>query len=146
MRISTKTRYGTRLMVELGIRFGEGPIFLKDIAKTEEISEKYLSQIIIPLKSAGLVDSFRGAHGGHVLSRPPEQITMKQVIEALEGNFNLVGCVKNPKICQRVAVCVTRDLWCRLGEHIASMLEDITLDKLVKQYRDKKQRAASYII
>jgi Rrf2 family protein len=96
MKISTRARYGTRLMVALGAHYGQRPVFLKEIAKAEEISEKYLSQIIMPLKAAGLVNSFRGAHGGYVLSRTPAQISLKDIVGALEGDFNLVGCLGNP--------------------------------------------------
>ncbi len=85
MKISTRVRYGMRLMLELALHDNQGPIFLKDIARKQDISEKYLSQIIIPLRTAGLVKSFRGAHGGYELQREPEAITLRQVMEALEG-------------------------------------------------------------
>ena len=85
MRTSTRSRYGVRLMLELALSHGKGPIFLKDIARRQEISDKYLSQIIIPLKSAGLVSSHRGAHGGYVLQREPARITIREIVEVLEG-------------------------------------------------------------
>ncbi|MBU4304765.1 MAG: Rrf2 family transcriptional regulator [Candidatus Omnitrophica bacterium] len=146
MKISTRARYGTRLMVELGLHYGEGPIFLKDIAKNEDISLKYLSQIIIPLKTAGLVDSFRGAHGGYLLTRPPDQITMKEVIEILEGNFNLVECVKSPSSCSRISLCATRNLWSVLGEKITQVLEGVTLAALVSRCKEKQEHSICYSI
>lgn len=146
MKISTRARYGTRMMLELGLRYGEGPIFLKEIAKEEEISEKYLSQIIIPLKAVGLVNSFRGAHGGYVLSRHPAKITIREIVGVLEGDFNLVGCVKDPQMCTRVSVCVTRNLWSKLGEHITQMLESVSLEDLVKECRSKKESSVTYNI
>ena len=139
MKISTRSRYGARLMVELGLHYDEGPFFLKDIAKLEEISEKYLSQIIIPLKNAGLVNSFRGAHGGYVLARHPSKITMKDIVEILEGDFNLVECVKNPANCSRVSVCVTRSLWNKIGNKISQELNAVTLEDLVKRCKNKQE-------
>ena len=146
MKISTRARYGTRLMLGLGLHYGQGAVFLKDIAKAEEISEKYLSQIIIPLKSAGLVNSFRGAHGGYVLARPPDKISLKEIVGALEGDLNLVGCVGNTSECPRTSICVTRDLWNDLGATIAQRLDAMTLHDLVRQYRKKKESVATYSI
>ena len=89
MKFSTRTRYGTRLMIRLGLSDTKDPVLLKDIAKKEGMSEKYLSQIIIPLKAAGLVDSFRGAHGGYSLARQPRHITVGDIVFALEGEIDL---------------------------------------------------------
>ena len=146
MKISTRTRYGTRLMIELGLRYGEGPVFLKDIARKEEISEKYLSQIIIPLKSAGLVTSFRGAHGGYTLLRSPQDITMKEVIEILESGIELVSCVEKPAECNRVSICISRGLWKELADTISEKLSGITLEDLVKRCRDRQEKAVMYTI
>ncbi|MGD0280318.1 MAG: Rrf2 family transcriptional regulator, partial [Smithella sp.] len=77
MKLSTRARYGVRLMVALAVNYDKGPVFLKDVAKGENISEKYLSLIIIPLRRIGLVNSIRGAHGGYLLAKDPSQITMK---------------------------------------------------------------------
>jgi len=146
MKISTRARYGTRLMLELALHYKKGPVFLKEIAKAEEISEKYLSQIIIPLRSAGLVNSFRGARGGYVLARPAAKITLKDIVEVLEGGFDLVGCAGDASVCSRVSLCVTRGVWSDLGEKIAQTLESITLEELVKQCKAKKKTALMYNI
>ena len=146
MKISTRARYGARLMIELGRHYGQGPLYLKDIAKSEDISEKYLSQIIIPLKNAGLVDSFRGAKGGYVLGRAPGKITMKDIVSVLEGDFNLVKCVQTPQSCSRVSICVTRELWGKMGETIEKMLDSVSLEKLVKKCDDKKLTTQMYNI
>lgn len=146
MKVSTKTRYGIRLMIDLGINYGKGSIFLKDIAKREEISEKYLSQIIIPLRTAKLVNSFRGAHGGYVLSRPPEEISMRDIFEALEGNFDLLNCIHKPEKCERSTICVTREIWNDLGATIAQKLESMLLSDFVKKYIDKKELTIAYAI
>src|SRR4030042_540461 len=95
MKLSTRTRYGVRLMVALALNYGKDPVFLKDIAKGENISEKYLSLIIIPLRGVNLVNSVRGAHGGYNLSKEPSQITLKEIVDVLEGECSLVDCVKN---------------------------------------------------
>ena len=81
MRIATRTRYGVRLMIELAIRYGRGQVLLKDISKSQDISEKYLSQIIIPLRTAGLVRSFRGAKGGYVLGKAPKDLSLIHISE-----------------------------------------------------------------
>ena len=94
MKITTRSRYGVRLMLELARNFDKGQVLLKDIARNEEISEKYLSLIIIPLRTAGLVQSTRGAHGGYSLTRPPEEITLKDIVQVLEGGISLVDCVE----------------------------------------------------
>ena len=146
MKISTKARYGTRLMLELGLHYEQRPVLLKDIARLEDISEKYLSQIIIPLKNAGLVNSFRGARGGYVLARHPAQINMREIVEALEGEINLVECVKTPASCLRTSMCVTRSLWGKMGQKMIQVLEDLTLADLVDECRNKNCKSIIYSI
>lgn len=136
MRLSTRARYGTRLMLELALNFNQGTVFLKDIAKKEEISEKYLSQLVIPLKASGLISSSRGAHGGYRLAKPPSQITLMEIVQMLEGNLSLVECVKNPSICSRVSKCATRDIWGKLDEKISDVLSSVTLEDLVSSQKE----------
>jgi len=126
-------------MVALAIQYGKGPVFLKDIAKGEDISEKYLSLIIIPLRSVGLVNSIRGAHGGYNLSREPSQITLKEIVDVLEGNCSLVDCVKNPSSCSRVPICASHDIWAAIGEKISETLSAITLETLVQRNQEKAE-------
>ncbi len=137
MKLSTRTRYGVRLMVVLAQNYGKGPVFLKDIAKGENISEKYLSLIIIPLRGVNLVNSVRGAHGGYKLSKEPSQITLKEIVDVLEGDCSLVECVKNPSTCERSPICATHDVWAMIGEKISETLRSVTLDQLVKMNQDK---------
>lgn len=137
MKLSTRTRYGVRLMAALAINYGKNPIFLKDIAKGENISEKYLSLIIIPLRGVGLVNSIRGAHGGYNLAKEPSQITLKEIVDVLEGDCSLVDCVKNPSSCSRVPICASHDIWTIIGEKISETLSSITLEKLVKMNQEK---------
>jgi len=137
MRISTRGRYSTRLMLELANRYEEGPIFLKDISSAQEISLKYLSQLIIPLKIAGLVKSTRGAHGGYMLARPPEKINLREIIEAVEGPINLVECISDPRFCQRYEDCVTRDVWTEVTRDIYGKLNRISLKDMVRRCEQK---------
>ncbi len=124
-------------MVALAVNYGKGPVFLKDIAKSENISEKYLSLIIIPLRGANLVNSIRGAHGGYNLSKEPSQITLKEIVDVLEGECSLVDCVKNPSSCERSSICVTHDIWALIGSKISETLSSINLDRLIKMNREK---------
>jgi Rrf2 family protein len=146
VRISTKARYGTRLMLELGLHYEQGPLLLKSIARLEDISQKYLSLIVIPLKNAGLVNSLRGARGGYVLARPPAQISMREVVEVLEGEINLVDCVKSPTSCARTSQCVTRALWANMGQKIIQVLEEFTLADLVDECKNKNCKNIVYSI
>ena len=140
MRLSTRSRYGLRLMLYLGIHETHQPIYLKDIAHAEDISEKYLSQIIIPLKAKGLVNTFRGAHGGYVLSRSASQIRLREIIEPLEGDLGMVDCVHNSDVCERSTACVTREVWCDMSSMLMEFLDALTLEDLVQKYN---QRASS---
>lgn len=137
MKLSTRTRYGVRLMAALAIQYGKGPVFLKDIAKGEDISEKYLSLIIIPLRGIGLINSVRGAHGGYNLAKDPSQITLKEIVDVLEGDCSLVDCVKNPSSCSRVPICASHDIWEGIGNTISEALSSITLDMIVKKNQEK---------
>jgi len=124
-------------MVALALNYGKEPVFLKDIAKGENISEKYLSLIIIPLRGVGLVNSIRGAHGGYNLAKEPSLITLKEIVDVLEGDCSLVDCVKNPSSCSRVPICVSHDVWTIIGDKISETLSSITLEKLVKMNQEK---------
>jgi Rrf2 family protein len=141
MRLSTRSRYGVRLMLALGASEQKSPIFLKDIARSEEISEKYLSQIIIPLKAEGLVTPFRGAHGGYILSRPASQIKLREVVEPLEGDMCLVDCVTNGDVCHRSAECVTRDVWSQMSSLLLDFLDTFTLEDLINKYKKNKRKS-----
>lgn len=139
LKISTKGRYATRMLLYLAEHYGEGMIHLKDIAESEEISEKYLGQLIMPLKVADLIKAGRGAHGGYFLSRPPDQIKLLDVLNATEGEITLVECVSNAEICTRSKNCVMRDIWCEFGINIQNMFAELTLSDILKR-RAKRNR------
>jgi len=126
-------------MLELALRFGSGPVLLREIAKNQGISVGYLEHIMPSLKAAGLVCSSRGAHGGYALARQPAEITLGEVVRVVEGSMALVECVVAPKICSRSDLCVTRDVWGRVSEKIAEVLNAITLEEMVDRQKEKPQ-------
>lgn len=142
MKLSTRSRYGVRLMLALARSYGQGPLYLKDIARAEEISEKYLSLIIIPLRGVGLVNSTRGSHGGYTLAKSPDKITLKEIVDVMEGNC-LVDCIKDPAACSRVSTCASRDIWTMLGNKISETLDSITLRQLVRMNEEKVEKDLS---
>jgi len=125
-------------MLELASHFGEGPIELKEIAKKENISLKYLEQVIIPLRSAGLVKSVRGSKGGYSLAKSPSEIRLNDLVEILEGPINLIECLRDPKGCQKSSFCVTRDIWKEVSEAIYQIFHSITLEEMVNRRREKE--------
>ena len=134
-QLSTKGRYGTRLMFQLALNYGNGPMLLKNIAKKEDLSTKYLEHIIPLLKSANFINSTRGAHGGYSLAKPPEEIDLKQLVGVLEGDIAPVDCVDSPDICDRSDRCVAREVWSILEDSINETLGDITLKDMVDRYQ-----------
>jgi Rrf2 family transcriptional regulator, cysteine metabolism repressor len=146
MRVSTKGRYGLRVMIELALRNGRGPVVMGEIAKSQGISRKYLHSLLTSLKSAGLVHSVRGAGGGYILAVPPEKITAGEVVKALEGPFALVDCVTDSSICNRVDNCVTREVWKEVGAAAEKVLSDVTIGQLAERQRAIQPQDAMYYI
>ncbi len=140
LKLSTKGRYGVRLMLDLAMHFGHGPVPLKGIAQRQEISEKYLGNLIVPLKNAGLINSSRGPSGGYLLARPPKQINLKEVISVLEGPMCLVDCVNNPSICKRSDKCVARDVWKETTQKMLKVFSRITLERMANKQKIKEEQ------
>jgi Rrf2 family protein len=143
MKISTRIRYGTRAMLELASHYGEGTIELKEIAQRGSIPPKYLEQVIIPLRTAGLVKSARGSKGGYSLGKPPSEIYLMDVVEVLEGPVCLVDCLRDPAGCQRASACVTRDIWQEVSEAIEKIFRSITLQQMLERKKQKEGAAPS---
>ena len=140
MKISTKGRYGLRALVDLANHCNEGtPVYLSDIAKREGISDKYLEHIFGALHKAGLVKALRGRKGGYLLTRIPEEITLKEIITVLEGPYSLVDCVADTKSCPKTGTCVTREIWSMIGDKIDEVLTGFTLASLAKRQAQKNQ-------
>ncbi len=132
MKISTKGRYGLRMMLDLAHNYQNGLVSLKEIAQRQEISEKYLEQIIILLHKSGLIRSMRGSQGGYALAKSPEEITVGAVLRALEGSLVPVDCVLDES-CPRIEGCATRRLWSRIADAVADIVDNTTLAQLAKE-------------
>jgi Rrf2 family protein len=147
MRLSTKTRYGTRALLDLALHYrSNSPVPLKDIAARQGISLNYLEHIVISLISAGMVNSVRGVKGGLFLARPAREITLKEVVEVLEGSTKLVDCLKNTNTCSQGGICVTQDIWSQVGHAIDQVLVSITLQDLVDREKNNKHSDDMYYI
>jgi len=121
------------MMLDMAQHYAEGPIQIGDIAKRQDISVKYLEQLIIPLKKADYVNSVRGPKGGHMLAKPPEKITVGEIIKVLEGEINLSRCIENPDICDRSDTCLTRGVWETATKAMYNELNSITLSNMIKR-------------
>jgi Rrf2 family iron-sulfur cluster assembly transcriptional regulator len=146
MKLSTRSRYGTRLMLDMAQHYREGPIQLGDIAKRQDVSVKYLEQIIIPLKKAHYIESVRGRKGGHTLTKPPEEITVGEIVALLEEGASLVSCTKDITVCERADICPTRLLWKEAYEAMFDRLEAITLADLVERARDMESKRVNHVL
>jgi len=146
LKLSTKGRYGVRLMLDIALHCAEGPVPLRAISKRQDITEKYLWHLINPLKSAGLIEATRGARGGYVLAKPLSEITIKEIVRSLEGPLTLVACVEKPGGCSKSQSCVARDVWKEVADKISETLESITLKDIVDNHHNKKDAAVTYSI
>ena len=148
MKLSTKGRYGVVAMYDLAMHTGKGPISLKSVAERQKISEHYLEQLMGQLRKAGLVKSTRGAQGGYVLTKQPDDITVGDIIRVMEGPIAPVDCLLNndpqsESYCQKREKCVTRNVWQKVGESIASVLDSITLLDLCNEKSTACDRVAA---
>jgi len=123
--------------------YNQGPIQIGDIARRQEISVKYLEQIVIPLKRAHFIDTVRGPKGGHVLARPPAEITLAEIVALLEESVSLVECTERAEICGRADTCATRLIWKELAQAMFDILNSITLADLVEKARMAKGKEFS---
>jgi len=145
MKLSTKGRYGVRLMFDLALHAGEAPVTLKEIAARQEISEKYLSNLISLLKNAGFVHAVRGSQGGYSLAKPPREITLKDILLVMEGSICLAECTEKPLLCQRSEDCFVRDVWSEVTDKMLEALESFNLETMVGR-RNNKNTSPCYSI
>ena len=133
IKLSTKGRYGTRLMVNLARHYSNGQeaIILKNISEEEGISIRYLEQIIIPLKIAKLVKSIRGAGGGYTLARKPSEIKVCDILHALEGTCSLVECVEDESFCDKIATCGTYEIWKGATDMLKGYFDRVSLEEVM---------------
>lgn len=142
MKISTRGRYGLRAMIDMAAYKDQGPIATHIVAERQGISERYLEQLMVPLKRAGLIKSIRGPQGGYTLAKNPDQIKAGDVIRILEGPLAPVDCVSevNPDDCSRAESCVTRKLWAQVRDSITEILDSYTLADLTRHTGIPKNR------
>ena len=125
--ISTRSRYGLRFLIDLAQRGTEGPVDLGSVAERQGIPETYLAKLIVPLRTAGIIRSARGAKGGYELSRPASQIDLREVVEVLEGRSSLLECTDRPELCARSADCPTLPIWTGLEKVVHDYLKSVTV-------------------
>ena len=138
MKISTKGRYGLRILIDLATHDTGKPRMLKDIAQSQQISEKYLSRLVIDLRRAKLVRSVRGVNGGFHLAKLPEKVTLLEVLEAMEGPISIVECVRSPEKCERRSLCPVADIWRQLNDGIRELTAKITLTDILEADRRRE--------
>jgi Rrf2 family protein len=143
MKVSTRTRYAFRAMLDLAMHYDTGPVLVKHIAGRQQVSANYLEQILISLKVAALVRSVRGAGGGFTLARQPSEIRLSEIMQVMEGTTAPVGCVDDPDKYVRSSFCAVRSVWVEVKEAMNGVLESLTLQDLVGRQREKETIAAT---
>ena len=144
MKISTKGRYALRLMLDVALNSHGSAVPLRDVAQRQDISDKYLEQIVTQLSRAGLVRSVRGAGGGYLLTRDPAEYTVGEILRTLEGNLAPVSCVDQNDVCRcdRADRCVTVEVWRDIQSAVAGVVDNLTLADLVARYHEKCPQGA----
>jgi len=145
MKLSTRTRYGLRALLDIALSYGGEPVQIKSLALRQDISHKYLEQLVAILKSADVLRSIRGPRGGYVLSRPPGEIRLSEVFRVLEGPVLTVDCVEHAEICPNCPGCVTRQIWKELNDAMFGVLDSRTLKDLVEMV-NKADKTVNYQI
>lgn len=134
MKLSTRGRYGIHAMFDLALHAQKTPQPIKAIAERENVPEAYLEQLIGVLRKEGLVKSVRGAQGGYMLNRPAGEITVGNVLRALEGDLSLVSCLGDDDVCAKSGGCPTRAVWQKLRDGINQVVDGITLQDMLDDY------------
>lgn len=145
MRLSTKGRYGLRAVVDLAVYSSDGEaVPISSIAARQSLSESYLEQLIAKLKKAGLVNSIRGINGGYVLAKPASDITVGDILRALEGNLCVVECPQDSQSCDKFDSCVTKYVWKRINDSINEVVDHMTLEEVISNscvHTNNKERS-----
>lgn len=137
MKLSTRGQYATRAMLQLALKANEEPLSIREIALIEDLSEQYLEQIFRDLRKAGLVQSIRGAHGGYLLNSETEEISVGDVIRAVEGPIMPVSCLASKDDCEKSAECVSRRVWLKLQNSILEVLDKTSLSDMVEMVKEE---------
>lgn len=142
MRLSTQMRYGVRALAELALVYPDGVLSLREMAVRQELSLKYTALIMAGLRSAGIVRTVRGTHGGYELARAPASITLAEVYEVLEGGLAIVDCVAAPESCRMHGVCPARETWVEVSKAVQDVLSRTTLQDLAGRLEHKASDVA----
>ncbi|NLO97275.1 MAG: Rrf2 family transcriptional regulator [Peptococcaceae bacterium] len=139
MKLSTKGRYGLRAVLDIALNQDEGPVTIHSISERQGISERYLEQLLITLRKNGIIRSIRGFQGGYVLNRETKDISVGDVVRALEGPISPVECVEEGRsgVCNRIDICVTRNIWEELRKAMNQVLDSYSLEDLVRMFKEK---------
>lgn len=132
MKVNTKVRYGLRAILQIATNYGGEPVPISAISESQEISGKYLEQVVGTLRKAGLIVSRKGVRGGYTLCHPPAEINLWQIINALDDHTSLVDCVLEPEVCDRSDDCLTRSIWTLLSARMKEFWSSFTLEDLIK--------------
>ena len=141
MKLSTRSRYGTRLVLDMAKYYNQGPIRLRDIARRQNISVKYLEHLIRPLKQAAYIKSVRGPKGGHYLAMAPEKISVGDIVSVLEDGIALTACSVDPSTCDRSDDCATRLAWYEASRAMVRKLSQITISDLLEMECTLREQA-----
>ncbi|MFC1755392.1 RrF2 family transcriptional regulator [Thermoproteota archaeon] len=146
MKLSTRTRYAIRALVDLAVNSNGFPIFIKDIAARQAVSVKYLEALFYQLKQSGLIRSIRGARGGYLLDKKPEEITLWDLVTYLETSSELIECISDKGICERKMMCPSIDIYKEISERWKQILSSYTLESFINNYYLKRESALIYCI
>jgi Rrf2 family protein len=144
VKISTRCRYGARALIEIAAEYGREPVKRKDIAGRQDISDSYLENILISLKSAGIINTLRGANGGYSLAMEPSKISLYDIVKALDGMQSPIECLKDTSKCERADECLTKDVWFKVKQAEEGVLKGVTLQDLLD--KKKKTLKSDYVI
>jgi Rrf2 family protein len=133
MKLSTMGRYGLRILMDIAEHQKERPVTLQEIAKRQDLSQKYLWHVITPMKNAGLIKVTRGAGGGYKLALEPERITLLDILTAVEGKISIVPCVHSDSSCKRSKTCAAKTAWETVNDAICDSLKTISLDSIINE-------------
>ncbi len=142
MRFTAKTEYAVRAIIEISLVGDDKPAQVREIASKQAIPERFLEQVMAALKKASLIESIRGAQGGYRLTRPASEITMAQIIEAIEGPMQVMECLSKDnehQKCHQAGLCAVKDVWASVQSSIVEALDSISLAKLTDNYKTKQK-------
>jgi Rrf2 family protein len=146
MKVNTKVRYGLRAILQIADSYGGDPVPISAISETQEISGKYLEQVVGTLRKAELISSRKGVRGGYSLCRDPQEINLWEIITALDTHTTLVDCVLEPEVCDRSDDCLTRSIWTLLSARMKEFWSSFTLADLIKTMHETGNRDLEHLV